>query len=224
MDIRTLGTKLSSSKVTLSIRENSKFQQGNPIDPKEMEFVNIAQLLYEFKNKLSIFEVNNDYLIASSFLEDSFLVLCVYHINKFKSTQIRHAEFQNLLSQIQSGISDSIESNWKKFGFNRKRSLDMNTFRESGFSDNNIKSEHLLYLSKYFDISFAIIDYENLERENYGEGENKLLFKKEKSHYQLYVGTLPIKEKITSDLSKVNCPLLTSSKISHTKKLAKLLN
>ena len=227
MDIATLGTRLSSSKVNLSIKEQSKYQQGTPIETKEPEFVNIAQMLHEFKNKLAGFEIAGGYMSAVTFPEDSFLALCIHIQNTYKS--VRVAEFQKLLSQLKVSIVDTMDVNWKKFGFNRKRSLNIETFKSCGFSDAEVRSEYILFLAKYFGWSIVLVDYAKLEREDFdgrastGEGSQFLFKQGVDGHYSLFVGSETIQERIRQDLQDMACPLLDSKKPSHVKKLAKLL-
>lgn len=222
MDISTLGTKLSSSKVNLNIKEQSKFQQGTPIETKEVEFVNISQMLHEFKTKLASFDTSGGYMSSVSFPEDSFLALCIHISSTYKS--VRVAEFQKQLGQLKINISETMEANWKKFGFNRKRSLSVEAFKSCGFSDAELKSEHILFLAKYFGWSFVVVDYARLERVDLGEAGGCFLFKVDADgHFSLFVGSETIQERIRKDLEEMACPLLDSKKPSHVKKLAKLL-
>ena len=223
MDITALGAKLSSSKVNLTIKEKSKYQQGTPIEFKEVEFVNISQMLHEFKNKLTLFESDSAYINSSTFPNDSFLTLCIHISNTFKS--LRVVEFQKLINKLKTDIVTTMDTNWKKFGFGRKRSLNIEEFKNCSWGDAELKSEHILFLAKLYEWHIIVIDYAKLEREDFlGGDKGKYLFKIDTNgHFCVFIGGETIQDKIRQDLQDMACPLLDSKKPSHVKKLAKLL-
>jgi hypothetical protein len=125
----------------------------------------------------------------------------------------------------------SIDACYKKFGFTRKRSIVMADFKRemSEFQDVEFRSEHLLYMAKFFQLNICVVDFTAHTREDFVGNELKpdavSLFKKggplADAAYALYVGPLGVLDKIKLDLQ--SSPLFGSNKPSHIKKLAKMV-
>ena len=225
MDVATLGTKLLPSKVKVSMKQYNmcKLQQGTPIEKIEpIEFVNIAELLHEYKNKIISYNVENEYITPALSNSDSFIMLLLYSVNNnqpFKANEI---------SSLKKKLSESLKECFKKYGFTRKRSLNidnMNSEFLANNSDDVYKTEHFTYIAKYFNISFCIVDFDNMERQDFeslDSSKDILMFKK-KDGYHLYNGN-NVSDKILADLTASNCPLVGSKKVTHIKKLNKLLH
>lgn len=224
MDVETLGTLLLASKVNQSIKQESLFQQGASIDQKNTEFVNINKMLNEFKNNISHFGLDNGY-ISSAFHENTFLALCLKCLER---NSINLNEIRKLKEEVADSVDNPDKMFYKKFGFNRKRSLNMQSVKEELLhgSDSTYKTEHLLYFAKYLNLSFCVVDFDSHERENFcGDTYDiRFLFKKKNGVFFLHNGSMEIHEKILHDLQQQNSLLIGSKKVMHIKKLSKLLN
>ena len=229
MDVATLGTKLLPSKVKVSMKQYnvSKLQQGTPIEKNEsIEFVNISELLHEYKNKLITFNIKNEYIIPASSNGDSFLMLLLYFVNN--KQHFKANEISAKIVSCKKNLAESLKECFKKYGFTRKRSLNIEIMNSEFMAENSdgvYKTEHFTYIAKYFNISFCIVDFNNMERQDFeslDSSKDVLMFKKEDCKFSLYDGK-NLSDKILADLTTLDCPLVGSKKVTHVKKLNKLL-
>lgn len=230
MSIESLSSKLNkSNKKNGCIQEVESLTQGYNIVNIEKPTFDIQEEYKKYKTEMNNFDVINDYAYPVKFKNNSFLMLCMHLLDKSTSVY-RLCDAIDKFANFKKQLITDIPLKYKKYGLNRRKTINQETMTAELASDENdelmIKPEHMIFLSRWTDHNFCIIDFTALERTDYMCGNPdapNALFKFFDNEWALYVGEKPVHEKIQDDLNMMKCYLLTSVKKNDQKKLAKLI-
>lgn len=228
MDIESLGSALGSSKVNLNIQSSSTFAQGMPITGKQTEFVNLFDLIGKQNIEMNDFIDREGYVFPSRAKGNTFIMLLLHLIDQ-KTSLLKLSDALNALTSFKIDLSKNLDNEkqlWKKFGFHRKRTLNLEKVKSdltSEHTDSILGHEHYLYFAKLVGMEFIVVNYATLERFAYNEGAPvSYMFRKfDNNEYGLYSLQGTFNEKLDTDLKTLPIWDELNKKASGKKKLAK---
>jgi len=219
---------LHKSKVNLPIKTNH-FVQGTPISGLTHTFPNINEMLDKHHNEMNDFSKDNDYLTPKVSPGNTFLMLCL-HIIDGKTSLLRVPDAIKNLTSFKADLANNLDNDkqlYKKFGFSRKRNLNVDKMKAELILDDTdaiIGPEHTLYLAKLIGAHIVAIDPSKLERHDLNaDASPSYLFTKNENVFSLYSGTLAFPEKIEADIKGTTIWNQLSSKATGLKKLNKFM-